>query len=318
VPGTPGAGVDEARPLAGEAVDAASPVPNPPPVPSDLPPPRLVTPGGALRRSLLVWGWGQVASGDRRGWALPPLQVLAVAAVVGIAPSLVDGVGASLAFAAGAALLLAWGGVAVHAHRRAARRRARLDLPAVDRSAMPLLWLAPVAIVASTGFWAVAAGAAEPASVVAAYVADWEAGRAAAAGARFVDPPATDDLRAVWLEQRSELRNALVRLEPKAGPGGGVNPDQPLDTIRWVDGGETAAGTRLIHAEVTQRETVRGLVLGLLPVTSQRLVPLQRLGLAELRRVPAGDGLLPPGPWSEEWRLVRVEIEGIVLGRDGG
>lgn len=316
MPGTPGAGVDEALPLAGGPVDAANPVPNPPPVPSDLPPPRLVTAGGALRRSLLVWGWGQVAAGDRRGWLLPPLQAVGFAAMVAIAPSLADGVGASLAFALGAGLVLAWGAVAVHAYRRAARRRARLDLPAVDRGAMPLLWLAPVAMIASTGFWAVAAGAAEPAAVVAAYVGDWRDGRAAAASARFVDPPTSDDVRAAWLAQRTELRNALVRIEPKAGPDGGVNPDVPLDTIRWVDGGETAAGSRLIYAEVTRRETVRGLVLGLLPVSSQRLVPLERLGVAELRRVPAGEGPLPGGPWSEQWRLVRVELEGVVVGAD--
>lgn len=297
------------------AVDTANPVPNAPPVPSDLPPPRLVTAGGALRRSLVVWGWGHIRAGDRRGWLLPPLQALAVAAIVLAAPAVSTGVGVAIVFVAGTALLLAWGGVAVHAYRRAAHRRARLDLPAGDGGAVLLLWLAPVAIVASSSFWAVAGSASEPGTVVAGYVADWRAGRSAAAAARFVDPPAGDDVRATWQVQRTELRNALVRLEPKAGPDGGVNPDLPFDTVRWVDAGETGDGGRLVAVEVSRREAVRGLVLGLLPVSSQRLVPLQRLGIAELRRVHRPDGLLPAGPWSDEWRLVSVEIEGIVLGR---
>jgi hypothetical protein len=70
---------------------------------------------------------------------------------------------------------------------------------------------------------------------------------------------------------------------------------------------------------VSRREDVRGLVLGLLPVSSQRLVPLARLGTAELAPVRIGApvapaGPLPDGPWGVAWRLVEVEIVGVRLG----
>jgi hypothetical protein len=269
---------------------------------------------------MLVWGWGQLATGDRRGWLLLALQPVAIGLLAWLGPALADGAGVALAFSSGVALLAAWAAVALHAYRRAARRRLLVDLPGPDGGAIWLLVLAPVAIAASSLFWGLAGREADPATVLDRYVADWRAGRAADAVARFVQPPGSTALvHELWDAQLTALRNELVRLVPRAGPGGGIDPDAPFETVRWVDAGPTPGGGRLVAAEVARRETVHGLLLGLLPVSSQRFVPLERLGTVELAPVAVGapfapDGPVPDGPWAVSWRIVEVEIVGVGLG----
>jgi hypothetical protein len=267
-----------------------------------------------------VWGWGQLATGDRRGWLLVPLQPLAIAVVFVAGPPLVPGAGVTLVYLAGVALLLAWTAVAIHAYRRAVRRRVLVELPGSDGSALALLLFAPLAIAASTALWALGGVAADPATVVDRYVADWRVGRVGAAIARFEERPGTRALvREIWDAQLTALHNELIRLVPRAGPEGGIDPDRPFDTVRWVDGGPTPGGGHLVRLEVARRETVRGLVLGLLPVSSQRLVPLEQLGSVELVRVPIDlppetAGVVPSGPWAETWRIRSVEVLGVTLG----
>ena len=269
---------------------------------------------------MLVWGWGQLATGDRRGWLLIPLQPLAIAAFLVGGPPLVQGAGVTLVYLGGVVLVLAWVGVAVHAYARAVRRRVLVELPGPDGSAIGLLLFAPPAILASTALWALGGVAADPATVVDRYVADWRAGRVADAIGRFDERPGTGPLvREIWDAQLTALHNELIRLVPRAGPEGGIDPDRPFDTVRWVDGGPTPDGGHLVRLEVARRETVRGLVLGLLPVSSQRLVPLEQLGSVELVRVPIDlppetAGVIPAGPWAETWRIRSVEVQGVMLG----
>jgi hypothetical protein len=267
-----------------------------------------------------VWGWGHLAGGDRRGWLLVAIQPVAIGGLLVLGPSLAGGAGASVVFVGGAAVLATWAAIAIHAYRRAARRRALVELPGADGGAILLLVLAPVALLASSWFWSLAGRAADPSSVVDRYLADWRAGRVQDAIHRFQASPGTTAIvREIWDAQLTALHNELIRLVPRAGPGGGIDSDAPLDTVRWVDAGPTPGGGRLVAVEVSRREPVQGLVLGLLPVTSQRLVPLARLGTVELLPIrndpPQLLGTsLPDGPWTVEWRLVEVEIMGIALG----
>lgn len=269
---------------------------------------------------MLVWGWGQLATGDRHGWLLVAAQPIAIAMLAWLGPAFANGPGVSIAFTGGVALLAVWAAVALHAYRRAARRRLLVELPGPDGGAIWLLVLAPVAIAASSLFWGLAGREADPAAVLDRYVADWRAGRAAEAITRFaVTPGSTSLVHELWDAQLSALRNELVRLVPRAGPGGGVDPDAPFETVRWVDAGATPAGGRLVALEVARRETVHGLLLGLLPVSSQRLVPLERLGTVELAPIPAGApfapaGPIPDGPWATSWRIIAVEILDVRLG----
>jgi hypothetical protein len=279
-------------------------------VPGDLLPPRLVTPRGALRRSLLVWGWGQIVAGDRRGWLGPPAQLAALAALVAGAPTLVAGTDGELAFVAGAVVLAAWALIAVHAHRRAARRRAALDLPPGDVGAADLLWLAPLAIALSSGFWIVAGDAGDPGVLLDLYVDDWRDGRAADAADRFAVPPDPGALAETWDRQQAALRNELVAIAAAAGPDSGIDPDRPLDAVRWVDAGAAPSGGRLVILEVARLETIDGELFGFLPTTSQRLVTLARLGRIELRLIDR-----PQSSRGPAWRIVGVEIGGLVVGR---
>jgi hypothetical protein len=273
-----------------------------------------------LARSLVVWGWGQLAAGDRRGWLLMAAQPAAIVALALAGPPLSDGAGAALVFVAGSAVLFVWAAVAVHAYRRAARRRVLVELPGPDGGSLVLLVFLPIAIVASTLFWGFGARESDPSTVLDRYVADWRAGRVVEAISRFRESPGTTAIvREIWDAQMAALHNELLRLVPRAGPAGGIDPNAPLDTVRWVDAGPSPGGGRLVALEVSRREDVRGLVLGLLPVSSQRLVPLARLGTAELAPVRIGApvapaGPLPDGPWGVAWRLVEVEIVGVRLG----
>ena len=297
-----------------------TPVPNPPPLPSDLAAPRLVSARGALLRSLVVWGWGQIASRDRRGWLLVPLQPIGVLGLLALGPPLLSGTAVTLVFLAGVGVLVAWLAVAVHAYRRAARRRALVELPAHDGGAIVLLVVAPIAIAASTLLWGVGGRSADPATVVDHYVADWRLGRASDASARFTERPGTNAIvREIWEAQLTALHNELIRLVPRAGPAGGIDPDAPFETIRWVDAGATPSGGRRVAIEVARRETEHGLLLGLLPVSTQRLIPLEQLGTVELVRVgldlDAPFGLtLPAGPWADAWRIQTVTVMDVTLG----
>ncbi len=261
---------------------------------------------GALRRSLIVWGWGQVAAGDRRGLLLPAAQGAVIAALVVLAPHAV-GVAAPAVYLAGALVLTAWALVAVHAWRRAARRRAALAA-GPGGGAAALLWLAPVAVVLSTGFWIAAGAGADPGLTLDGYLADWRAGRPEAAVDRLATPLAPIAVREAWGRQEAALRNAVVRILAEA-PTAEADPDRLLDGLRWTDLGPTVSGGRSFAVEIARQETIREKVFGLLPATARRLVTVERLGVAELRRQPVGSGIPLLGPVLA-WRLVELDIAG--------
>jgi hypothetical protein len=220
------------------------------------------------------------------------------------------GTNAPFVFLAGAAVLALWALIPVHAHRTAARRRAALDLTPGSSSGLDLLWLAPIAVALSTIFWSSAGRAGDPGIVMADYVEDWRTGRAEAAGALFETPPASPAaIVDAWAAQLANLRNDLVRLAAVSGPGSGIDPADPLASVQWNVSEGDESGVVVADIEVVRRETVRGVLFGLLPSTSQRLVTLERLGTIELRVAD-----LPGQLGGQGWRIVRVEVGGIIVG----
>ena len=240
---------------------------------------------------------------------LPIAQVAAAATLVLIGPAASVGTNAWLVFLLGALVLASWAVVAVHAYRVAARRHRALDVRPRAAGGLDLLWLAPVAVILSTVFWSSAARAADPGTVLADYVTAWRSGRIEAAMALLEAPPADGELIGdAWATQLSSLRNDLVRLSAVSG-GSGIDPERPLDSVVWTAKPSQDSGSFVVAIEVVRRETVRGQVLGLVPSTSQRLVTLERLGTAQLRIVNL------PGPLAgQAWRIVRVEVGGVVVG----
>jgi hypothetical protein len=271
-----------------------------------------MTSAGALSRSLLVWGWGQIATGDRRGWLGPPLQAVALVALALAAP-LAAGTAAPIVFLAAVGVVAVWAAVGVHAWHRAARRRAALGGPP-GGGAGHLLWLTPLVVVVGAGFWLLAGRGADPALALDGYLSAWRAGDVDAGTAAFARPPGTPtELGEAWERQTSGLRNALVRIIA-AVPEAEADPDRPLDRVRWVDLGATDGGGRAFGLDVARQETERGSLFGLLPTTGRRLVSLERVGRAELVPVPDPASASPLGT-PTVWRILRVEITGEVLGR---
>jgi hypothetical protein len=286
-----------------------------------------VTGRGAVRRSLVAWGWGHLATGDRRGFLLAAAEIASLAALAWFAPPLLDGSLVLAIFVAGVAFLAAWGAIAVLAYRRAIRRRtadrsdghggpdgdddgANADNAGPDGGAADLLWLAPVAIVGMTILWAVGGSLARPDATLARYVHDWQSGNAEGAVSLFVVPPTPADLEATWQRQLAALHDELVALEAEGG-GVGVEPDQPFASMRFVEPAE-GGGTgdrRRVQVQIVRRETTRSSFFGLFPTTSQVLVPVADLGWLEFRWVSRPSGRVGV-PHSPVWLVDRFDLLG--------
>ncbi len=303
-----------------------------------LPPPRLVSPRGAIRRSLLVWGWGHVATGERRGLLLAPLEVLCLAALLLGALPYASGTASGLVFVALAAFVAAWAAQALDAERRARRRLApfaRADA-AVAGAAVELLWLAPVVVAGATAYWALAGAGGSPDDVVAAYVARWRAGQATEAAALFATPPDPATIRSAWDRQAPRLANMVVAAAAQAGPDGGIDPAEPWRSVRWVDaasveptpGGPAAvtggvpsdeagqsevAGRSVVTAVVVRRQSDVDAFLGLVPTRVVRSVPVGELGTIVLRTV-SSPGPVSGAPPIVTWRIATLDLLGERLG----
>jgi rubredoxin len=256
---------------------------------------------------MALWGWGQLALGDRRGWALLVLEPLAAAALVLVGIPLAAGTGLEVVFVAGVLVGVAWLGQAVHAYRLAVRRRQRFGLSGADGGAIELLWLVPLAVVATTVYWTVLGPAAAPDAALAQYVTAWRAGRPADAAALFVTAIDPGTVSAVWQRQGARLRNDLVVAAAAAGPDSGIDPGQPFDSLRyeWVEPpAGVGADTRLLEIRVVRARSVRDTIFGLIPATHDELVPVLDLGSVTLRLVSIA-GTLPGVPVAH-WRIDRV------------
>jgi len=292
-----------------------------------LPPPTLITPRGALRRSLVVWGWGQVATGDRRGWVLAAVEVVAVATLVVVGVPLASGTGATLLLLAGCAFAVAWGAVALHAYRRAIRRRITFGLTGADGGAIDLLWLAPVLIAASTAFWFAGGSGATPDAALSRYVAAWRHDRTADAIGLFAATPGAATpgaatpgaatpgaaaLETIWRAQDAQLVAQLTQLAASLGSDSGLEPTAPFDAVRFeLQSGSATAET--VTMEIVRHETVPDTFLGIFPTTSDRVVPVANVGTVRLALVDV------PPPWpgapaTSAWRITGLNLLGQAVG----
>ena len=271
------------------------------------------TPRGALRRSLLVWGWGQAATGMRPALLLAPVQAVAIAALILAAITIGTGTGLELVYLGLVGLIVAWGAVALDAYRRAARRRERDGVPGGDGGATELLWLAPILIVASALLWGIGGSGASPSSTTARYVTAWQHDRPAPAAALFVTPPTQAELTEAWERQLTALRAELIRAAATAGPDAGIDPGRPFDSLSFSEDEtgrlETAARMRV---EIVWWETVHGSFLGLFSTTGRRQVAYEAIGTIELRRLD-GPGPLGGTPPGREWRIEQVDLLGSAI-----
>ncbi len=245
--------------------------------------------------------------GDPRGLILAALEVLGLAGLALLGAALVEGERSSWVFLALVGFFSAWGAQAIDAYRRA------VELGARRGGAIQLLALAPAAIVAFTGFWLVGGAGASPAATLQRYVAAWRDGRPEEANTLFLSPPGSNALAARWKRDETYLRNRLVELAARLGPGSALDPQRPLDSLVFElaattparQGGGTEGETAEAVVEFVRPVTVRDSFFGLFPTASQRIVVLEQVGRVRLRTARFVPAL---GPSSLVWRLESVEL----------
>jgi hypothetical protein len=272
-----------------------------------------------LARSLVVPGWGHAATGDRRGLLLTVGFGLAATTLLVIAWAYAAGPAATIVFLLGTSFAAAWLAQAIHASRRAARRWERGGTPSPRGGLGAVVAGLAVATLLAVLFWSIAGEGASAASRASAYAAAWWAGRPEAAAGAFdppLDPAAIDT---AWAEQTPRLRNALVSAAADAGPLGGIDPDRPFDSVRFVPvtADEAARGgadddRAVFDVEIVRRVRQPTRLLGILPATSTVIETAERIGTVTLRLV-GGDrsGLLPGIP---SWRVETVDLFGTSIG----
>lgn len=253
---------------------------------------------GVLRRSLLIWGWGHIALGDRRGWLLLLLQPLAIAGLALLALQLIDGTRWLTLFLPLVALLVFWIGQAVSAHRRA------LALGATPGGELQLASLLPLVLAVVSAFWLVGGRHGSPAAAVEAYMSAWEADRPDVAVELFgTGGPGQADLAAFWDRERALLAAAIEHGRTTYGPASGLDPARPFNSLRVTQTSPTEFTVELVRSESYQTT-----LLGFIPTAGQRTVVITTLVVISV--VEDADA----GGWvqTSTWRIDYVAPSGAV------
>jgi len=252
---------------------------------------------------LVLWGLGHVALGDRRGWLLVIAHPLAVAGLLVFAALLVEGTRWMLVFPALILLIVFWVGQALNAHRRA------VALGAEPGGELQIAFFLPVVVVLVTGFWLLGGSAGSPAATLRAYVTAWEDDRPEAAAALFASSTDPATLAVGWAAQEAFLR-ARVSEAAAQFPLSGIDPDQPFNSLRFIELPRTSADVALVDVQIVRRQRVETVLLGFIPTAIQTTVVVEEIGIVRLRALPA-----QPPPWlssvgtgSRVWRIETVEI----------
>lgn len=234
-------------------------------------------PGRVLRLSLVAWGLGEIALGNRRGgvaWLVA--EGVALLLVIVTSLSLADGTAYLAPFLLGSGFVVAWGLQAVLAYRAALHSPAAAPGGDPGPSVGPIAWLGVPLLAWGTLFWLLAAHAATPAAVTDAFLRDWHAiaeqpGRA--------DPIASrpDALAAAAASALERLRERCA--DAAAGTACPNESGLFRDVrVRLLDGAGTltSAAIELVRYERRPSELL-GFSLGseLVPVTEERLLTLR-------------------------------------------
>lgn len=251
-----------------------------------------------LRRSLLVWGWGHIALGDRRGWLLVVLQPLAIGVLLFAAWALIDGTRWLDVFVPLVVLLVFWIGQAAHAHRRA------IALGAGPGGELQLALFLPFALAVVTAFWLLGGRHGSPAATVEAYMEAWQSGRPDIAVALYGYPAAdVSDITALWSDERAWLESAIANGQQTYGAASGLDPERPFNSLRVRQISATSFAVELVRSE--RFETT---LLGVIPTAGQRTVVVGPVMIVSVVEERTSDGWLQ----SSAWRIAFVTPQGAV------
>ncbi len=284
-------------PLAG---DAASDLTTP-----DLPAARPSA-AAVLRRSLVVWGLGHLALGDRRGLFLLILQPVLLVGLLLLSLQLMDGTRWLIIFPPLAFVLVLWLAQAVHAYQLALR------LGAEPRGEAQVALFLPVAVALLTLYWLYGGSHGSPTATVEEYALDWMASRSTPASQLFVTPPSTDALDAQWQAEDAYLQARVADAAERFGPGSGLHPETPFANLRFNAAQQEHADVAVVTIEIVRQREIQTTILGIIPTASQETVSVEEAGVITVRLVPEQPlDWLPMGQLgSSAWLIEDVAIPG--------
>ncbi|MEO6350716.1 MAG: hypothetical protein ABIP53_08690 [Candidatus Limnocylindrales bacterium] len=263
-----------------------------------------VSASSVLRRALLVWGWGHIHIGDRRGWLLALFQPIAIVTLVFVAVQLIDGTRWLVVFPPLAALIVVWLAQALHAYTRA------VELGARRGGEVQAALFLPAAVAVLTAFWLLGGRNGSPAATLESYVIAWMTDRPDAASALYESPPTFTQLDESWRTQFAYLSGRVTTLAAQYGPQSGLDPTSPFDNLRFTDPVSASSTRQVVGVEIVRRQRVENLILGVVPTATQETVVVERAGTITLSLVPEpGMSWLPFGRLdSLAWRIQGVQI----------
>lgn len=245
-----------------------------------------------LRAALIGWGLGHVMLGDRRGWLLLLLELLAVAGIGLAAVALIEGTRWLAVFPALVGFVVIWLTQAFDAYRRAVRGGAQ---PGGEFAIVAVL---PVALTVLTAFWIVGGRHGSPTATATGYVEAWVAGRSDVAAQLFATAPDETRLRADWDAARALLVERIGRARGVYGPESGLDPGLPFTSVR-VHEAAPSNGRVAIVVDIVRSRRVQTTLLGVIPTAAQETVTVERALTIWLRLVPD-----EPPSW---WPLPRLD-----------
>jgi hypothetical protein len=238
---------------------------------------------------LLLWGWGHVTLGYRRGWLFAILQVLALLDLLIVGVQLIDGTLWLVVFLPLVAIIVFWVAQAVSAYRRA------LALGGAPGGELTLAFFLPVVLAVFTGFWLVGGRHGSAAATVEAYMEAWESNRPDLALALMAGtdhgPTQLQDLTDFWANQRNLLTTRLADGQAVFGPNSGLDPARPFSSLRVT---QTDATT--FSVEIVRSETFQTTLLGFIQTSGQRTVVVAPLMWIVTAAEPAS-WILPSATW---------------------
>jgi hypothetical protein len=245
----------------------------------------LPTASSVLRRALLVWGAGHLALGDRRGLILLALQVLGYGAWLLAAAQLISGTSWPLLFPLLLGLIAVQLAQAIDAHRRA------LAVGRTPGGELQLAWSLALTAVLVAGFWLVAGTRGSPEATLAAYASAWRADRVDLGETLFTpcpveQPDACASLASAWQQQRAYIAERVRAAAARYGSAGGLDPDEPFNSLRFTLLSTQATGNGMgeatVAVDIVRFERVETTLFGIIPTASRQIVAVERAGLLKL------------------------------------
>lgn len=273
---------------------------------------RRPTAGAVLRRSLLVWGLGHVAIGDRRGWLLLALQVAAVAGFAVLASVLIQGSRWIVLLPLLLLLVIAWVAQAVDAYRAAIVRGA------APGGELGIAWLLPVVVAGVTAFWLLGGAHSTPEATLQEYVEAWRWSRPTVAATLFREPVPAETLTGSWADHDAHLTDRVRDAVAAYGVSSGLDSGRPFNALRFVELPEQRTADRAVfEVQITRRQRTETMLFGLLPTAAQETVVVEVIGRVEIRaHEVAGSEWLPSGSLGA--RLWLIEDVQMPLGHSVG